>query len=58
MKEVKVPVSFDFSWSGINYMLELARKENLGKPLKLEMNDEQDKWWLLCEDGKVISDYI
>lgn len=60
MKEVFLPVSTNFSLAACNYMLLLAKENDLGKPINFKCKELQSKqcfpeWWLRCEYGCVIS---
>jgi hypothetical protein len=57
-KEIHFEISCDFSLSGVNYALQLAKDNELGFPLRIDYieQDGMDRWELVCENGKVISD--
>jgi hypothetical protein len=60
-REVKLPISCDFSFNAANYALQLAEDNNLGKPKKFQVLAGSQEyviggWCLECENGYVISE--
>lgn len=59
-RKINVPISFDFSFSAVEYIMNYAKENNLGNYVSMGYRKMKsfDEWWIEFEYAVVISEGI